>query len=168
MSCRTTDAYVHALNYLHTNVLPLCAKGIISDFELALRNALRKVVPETPLISCWFHHCQCLRRNIASNSELFKLIRSDKKAFEFYRTFQCLALLPDTKIENAFVQVAHEALKSFPQFESFVRYYEKQWIKQETPSNYSVFLKVILLQFNMIKMKLQSFNSSGYSDYGTS
>lgn len=147
MSNRNTEAYASVFNYIHTNVLPLHAKGIITDFELAMRNGLKTVVPDTPLYACWFHHCQCLRRNMASDPELFQLIKSDKKAFEIYRTFQCLALLPDTKIENAFVQIAHEALKNYTQFERFVRYYERQWIKKETPSNYSVFLKVILLQF---------------------
>lgn len=153
MSNRTTSAYISVLNYIHTNVLPLHAKGIITDFEKAMKNGLKAVVPDTTLLSCWFHHCQCLRKHMASNSELFKLVRSDKKAFEIYRTFQCLALLPHTTIENAFVQLANEALKSYAQFEFFVRYYEKQWIKQVTPVNYSVFLKVISSNFDDIKFK---------------
>lgn len=149
MSNKSTEAYESVFTFIHKNILPLHAKAIITDFELALRNGIKRVVPDTPLCSCWFHHCQCLRRMVASDPDLFALIRSDKKAFEFYRTFQCLALLPDVMIENAFVQLAHETLKSYPAFERFIRYYERQWIQKETPSKYSVFLQVLLYFANL-------------------
>lgn len=144
MSNRTTAAYESVFNYIHENLLQLNARGIITDFERALRNGLRSVVPDTKLYGCWFHHCQALRRKVASIPKLFALIRKDKKAKEYYRLFQCLALLPANKIEPAFNQIAHIALKSFPEYTKFIEYYEKQWIQKETPKNYSVFLQVIL------------------------
>lgn len=142
MSRQTTDAYKSVLGYIHENILPLNAKGIITDFELALRNALKHTVPETPLYCCWFHHCQAIRRKVASFPDLFALIRHNKNAREFYRQFQCLALLPHDKIKLAFDQIAFEALQSFPEFGKFVEYYDRQWIVRETPQRYSVFLLV--------------------------
>lgn len=142
MTNRTTEAYKSVFNYVHQNVLPLDSKAIITDFERALRNAIREVVPLTKMLGCWFHHCQALRRQVASISELFELIRDNKDARILYRKFQCLALLPASKIKISFDALAFEALSKFPQFEKFVRYYDNQWIKKEGPENYSVFLQV--------------------------
>lgn len=143
MSNRTKAAYESVFKYVHENLLQLDARAIITDFEVALRGGLRFVVPNTPLLGCWFHHCQAIRRKVASIPTLFGLIKRDARAAEFYRLFQCLALLPASKIEPAFIQIAHSALQSFPEFASFIEYYENQWIKKETPTSYSVFLQVI-------------------------
>lgn len=142
MSNRTTEAYTSVYDYIHKNILPLNARGIITDFELALRNGLRSVVPATPLYGCWFHHCQALRRRVAADPKLLSLVRKDKNAGEIYRTFQCMALLPQDKIEPFFDQFAYETLQKLPEFAKFIEYYDKQWIKKETPKNYSFFLQV--------------------------
>lgn len=144
MSNRTTEAYKSVFGYVHENILPLDASGIITDFELAMRKGLEFVVSQTPLYCCWFHHCQSLRKRVARDPALFSLTRSDKKAALYYRTFQCFALLPATKIKSAFDQLAYEILQEFPAFENFIRYYDNQWIQRETPDSYSVFLLVKL------------------------
>lgn len=143
MSNRTAAAYKSVFKYVHENLLQLKARGIITDFEIALRSAIRSIVPETILLGCWFHYSQALRKKVASIPLLFKLIRKDERARELYRLFQCLALLPASKIEPAFNQIAHAALKSFPEFARFVDYFERQWIRKETPQSFSVFLQVI-------------------------
>lgn len=143
MSNRTTEAYQSVFEYINENILPLSGKGIITDFEQALRNGLRNTVPETPLLGCWFHHCQALRRKLASIPALFEIVRRDKTAAEFYRKIQCLALLPPDKIKSAFDQLAFDALQKYPEFSNFVEYYDKQWIRKVTPAGFSVFLQVI-------------------------
>lgn len=143
MSRKTTDAYKSVFSYIHKNILPLDAGGIITDFELALRIGLRHIVPKTPLYCCWFHHCQAVRRKVASLPDLFALIRNDKKAREIYRQIQCLALLPHKQIKPAFEQIAFEAIQLYPAFGEFLKYYDRQWIVREKPENYSVFLLVI-------------------------
>lgn len=144
MSNRTTAAYKSVFDYIHRNILSLDVSAIITDFERALRNALRATVATTKLLGCWFHHCQALRRKVASISELFELVKRDKEARILYRRFQCLALLPAEKIKSAFEVLGFEALGKYPQFEKFIRYYDKQWIEREKPENYSVFLEVSL------------------------
>lgn len=156
MSNRTTKAYQSVFEYIHKNILPLHGKGIITDFEQALRNALKDVVPETPLYGCWFHHCQALRRKVASIPELFEIIRKEAKAAEFYRKMQCLALLPADKIKDAFDQLAYDALQIYPEFGKFVDYYDKQWIRKITPVGFSVFLMV---KFIFIWYHLPNINS---------
>lgn len=143
MSNRTTQAYQSVFEYVHNFILPLDGKGIITDFEQALRNGLRNVIPDTPLYGCWFHHCQALRRKLASIPKLFDISRKEFKAAEFYRKIQCLALLPADKIKDAFDQLAYEALQNYPEFAEFVNYYDSQWIRKVTPAGFSVFLQVI-------------------------
>lgn len=142
MSNRTTRAYESVFQYIHQNVLPLDARAAIMDFERPMRNGFSAVVPCVKLLGCWFHHCQALRRKVASQCELLELIKSDKDARIFYRKFQCLALLPASKIKMAFDQLAFSALDKFPQFEKFLRYYDNQWLQREEPESYSVFLEV--------------------------
>lgn len=153
MSNRTTASYEKVFNYINTEILNLDGATIMTDFERAMRNALRKIAPNSVLLACWFHFCQALRRKIASIPELFFLIRSNTEARIFYRQFQCLALLPADKIEAAFVQLAYNALKKFKQFERFVKYFDKQWIKSETPEGFSVFNKVNSYFFRPFRKK---------------
>lgn len=157
MSKRNTDIYESALNYVNEHILPLKAGAIITDFEKAMRNGIRSVVPGVKLLSCWFHHCQALRRKVASNFNLFSLVRQNEKARSIYRKFQCLALLPATDIKPAFDVLAYEALTLFPEFESFITYYEKQWIKNETPANYSLFLEVDFERFFLLNCLINFF-----------
>lgn len=148
MTNRTTQAYQSVFEYIHSFVIPLDGKGIITDFEQALRNGLKNTVPNTPLYGCWFHHCQALRRKVASISELFEIIRKEPKAAEYYRKMQCLALLPANKIKDTFDQNAFEALQNYPEFAKFVDYYDKQWICKVTPIGFSVFLQVNFTNWN--------------------
>lgn len=151
MSKRTTDIYGSALGYVNKNILSLRVGTIITDFERALRYSIREIAPETKILGCWFHHVQALRRKVSLN-ELFALIRHNEIAkvlyhkFQsskvLYHKFQSLALLPEEKIKPAPDQLAYEALKAFPQFEKLVQYYDKQWIRRETPKSFSVFLEV--------------------------
>lgn len=153
MSNRTTASYEKVFNYINTEILNLNGVTIMTDFERAMRNALRKIAPDSVLLACWFHFCQALRKKLASIPELFFLVCSNMEAKIFYRQFQCLALLPADKIEGAFVQLAFNALKKFQQFDRFVDYFDKQWIKRETPKSFSVFMKVYLHFFVNVKTK---------------
>lgn len=145
MSNRTTEAYRSVFSYINENLLSLNGSTIITDFERPLRNSLKQVVSDVTILGCWFHHCQAIRRMVASIPSLFHLILHDKDARMLYRKIQCLALLPPDKIKPAFDQIAYESLKKYPQFERFIRYYDFQWITRETPDSYSVFLQVRLI-----------------------
>lgn len=145
MTRRTTEAYVAALKYVHENLIELNGKGIITDFECSMRASLEKVVPLLKVYGCWFHHCQALRRILASIKSLFELVRTNDAAKTIFRQFQCLALLPAEKIEHAFVWLLREALtvNKFAEFAPFIEYYKKQWLRRVKPINYSVFMQDI-------------------------
>lgn len=139
MSRRTTESYKSVFEYINKNILKLNGSTCISDFERALRNALEEIAPDITLLGCWFHHFQALRKKLASDFELFSLVRSNDDAKILFRKFQCLALLPPELIQPAFHQLAFRALKAFPQFARFIGYYDMQWMNRETPASFSVF-----------------------------
>lgn len=141
MTKKTQKAYEHALRFVNENVFSLQCKAIITDYECAMRQAIRTVVPTVKLLGCWFHYSQAIRRKVASLSELFDLVRSNEKIRNMYYKIICLALLPYDKIEKAFNELALEGLKLTKEFTPFVKYFQNQWLKRVGPKNFSVFLE---------------------------
>lgn len=139
MRKRTIEAYLSVLEYIHNNIIPIRGKGFIIDFEKAMRQALRRVAPNIPILGCWFHMCQALRRKLASIKELFELVRSDSECKEHFRRFQCLALLPEKDITPIFIRLSREALTKSTLFGAFVDYFHNEWISRVTPKFFSVF-----------------------------
>lgn len=67
--------------------------------------------------------------------------RKNKKAKIIFRKFQCLALLPYDKINDAFVYLLREALNehNFKEFSPFIAYFKKEWLEIVKPQFFSVF-----------------------------
>lgn len=139
MTKRTTEAYVNALRYVNDKLIPLEGKGIIMDFEKAMRAAMKIVAPNLPACGCLFHHIQALIRKMRSFSELYELIRTNDEARALFRKYLALALLPASLIETAFKAILKETFEKFTQFAPFVSYYNNEWIKIVKPKFYSVF-----------------------------
>lgn len=140
MTNRTTDAYVAALKYVNDHLLEINGSGIIIDFEKAMRAAVKKVAPNIPILGCWFHFCQALRRQMASMKNLLALTKENFDAKLIFRKFQCLALLPYDKIKDGFVYLLREALNEneFKEFAPFIDYFKKEWMQIVTPEYFSV------------------------------
>lgn len=141
MTRKTQVAYEHALNYVDKHVFPLSCEAIITDYECAMRQAIRKILPNVKLLGCWFHYAQAIRRKVASLPELFHLVRTQQKFRMIYLKFICLALLPHEKIEKIFHELALEGLKLSEAFTPFVKYFRNQWLNRVGPKNFSVFLE---------------------------
>lgn len=141
MTRKTQKAYEHALRYIHENILTLHCEAIITDYEQAMRQAIKTVVPGIKQLGCWFHYAQCIRRKVASHAELFKQIRTNEIARNMYYKMICLALLPHGKIAKAFNELALEALQVSKTFTPFIKYFQDQWLKRVGPMNFSVFLE---------------------------
>lgn len=141
MTRKTQKAYEHALRYINENLFPLECEAIITDYETAMRQAIKKVVPGIKLLGCWFHYSQSIRRKVASLSKLFQLVRTDDKIRNIYYKMICLALLPHDKIEKAFHELALDGLQMSKEFTPFVKYFQSQWLKRVGVKNFSVFLE---------------------------
>lgn len=132
MTQKTKEAYTHLFKYIEENVCSLQCSSFMSDFELAMRNAIAEVWPNADYTTCWFHLCQACERQVAKNNALLKLLRSkNKEAIVIYKKILALALLPADEIVGAFEKLATEAMSKFPtQFRPFLSYYRKQWIQK--------------------------------------
>lgn len=140
MTRRTTAAYVNALEFIHTKLIPLKGKGLIIDFEKAMRAAVKQVTTDLDIYGCWFHFCQSIRRKMMSIKGLSELVRTENKPKKLFRKFQCLALLPAHSIEAAFTDLSRDALKYSQHFTEFIDYFHREWIQIVKPQHFSVFL----------------------------
>jgi hypothetical protein len=140
MSAKTETIYKEIFLYIEKNITTLNPVSFVTDFELALRKAIRYVYPAVTLTSCWFHFCQCLRRKASGIENFLKTIYVTVEAYKLYFKFMALPLLPPHMIENSFNELKSYAYAQFGDlFGSFLSYFEHQWIikVQKKNQNYS-------------------------------
>lgn len=65
MTNKTQEAYEAVFEFMHRNVMSLNCKIFMTDYETAMRNALKRVVERLELSACWFHFTQACKRNAA-------------------------------------------------------------------------------------------------------
>lgn len=129
MSRKSEACYTHALDYVHKNLFDMSCKLSMSDFELAMRKALRTVITNIPTKGCWFHYCQALCRKAKTIKGFLKFIAKNIKAREVYKQFYHLPLLPVDQIENGFKILQEQAALTKNQlFMEFVSYFKSQWM----------------------------------------
>lgn len=127
---KSQAAYEHLFDFINTNVFKLSTvASFTTDYEVAMRNALRKINPTAKIYACHFHYCQALKRKASQIVGLVKLFRSRNgaKAQTIYYRLQCLPLLPAVHIKDAFDVLKKEALEiKHPALNAFMLYFEKQ------------------------------------------
>lgn len=62
MTRKTKEAYVAMFEYIESQVVALNPESVMSDFETALRNAVRLVYKCSTRV-CYFYLCQAVRKN---------------------------------------------------------------------------------------------------------
>lgn len=132
MSRKSTEAYEKVFNYIDTHIMSIKnAASFTTDYELAMRKALRTFSPSSALYSCYFHYCQAVKRNAYQTDGFIKFINSNANAKSIYYRLLCLPLLPSEYIDKCFIELKGEANKINKQaFRSFMRYFKNQWIKK--------------------------------------
>lgn len=60
MTHKTTAAYTHIFRHIHEELWSLDASMFMTDYELAMRNAIRGLFPNADHRCCWFHFCQVI------------------------------------------------------------------------------------------------------------
>lgn len=131
MTRKTQRAYQHLLEFIEKNVCSLKCKSFTSDYEIALRNALAILYPNTRLVACWFHYSQALKRKVRQLPGFERFLRGNEAAEKIYYKLQCLPLLSSQHILSAFEHLKREALAiDKSKFRSFLKYFEQQWIRK--------------------------------------
>lgn len=131
MSRKTKRAYAHVFKYIRDNLIELEGASIMSDFEIAMRRALKEVFPNTKLISCWFHFTQAAKKRAMQTPQLIPYLLQSEEARAIYYKLLSLPLLPAHSILDEFKKLKIIALANHRKyFADFINYYEKQWIKK--------------------------------------
>lgn len=128
MSKKSQACYTHLFQTLK-ELFPLNGKSVMTDFELAMRNAIRTVYPTLKMYTCWFHFCQAAKRKASQLMHLAAQLKINANIRSAYYKLLCLPLLSAADIIPCFrmiqSQVADERV-----FKPFMQYFERQWIKK--------------------------------------
>lgn len=132
MSKKTEDSYRSMFEYIEENIFQLEVDCFTTDYEKAMRNAIKSVYTNATLISCWFHYCQALRRKCSKIKHFFVCAAKNETVERIFHKFLALPLLPPSKIQEAFdlLKLALGCMQPRQPFEEFLKYYEKQWLRK--------------------------------------
>jgi hypothetical protein len=155
MSNKSSILYELVFQYLKRR-LGIIPSKIMSDYEMSMRKAVRKVWTKSVLKGCYFHYLQAVRKRIKSSKYLTKLIQKNKLAYNVMMLFHKLPLLPFNHINNGYeaiiqYQKFNGLLNSF---ENFNNYFSKTW-----KNKFSFSTLCISKEKHKTNNFLESFNS---------
>lgn len=130
MSRKTEVAYKAVFKYINEKVLTLVGcESFTTDYELAMRNALRALDPNARMITCLFHLCQAVKKRAWQTAGLAELIKTNKNIRSIYYRLQCLAILPAIHIRSTFRELWDEASKlNESALMLLLEYFNNQWL----------------------------------------
>lgn len=129
MTRKTKEAYIHLFNYIETDIMQLKARSFMTDFERAMRGALREVHPTASFYTCWFHFTQAVKRHAMEIGGLIGHVRNNTALAKVYYQLMCLPLLPPNEIVPTFQLVKEETIAEHGNvLNKFFRYFERQWL----------------------------------------
>ncbi|XP_034944772.1 uncharacterized protein [Chelonus insularis] len=141
MTHKTTECYDKLFKHIQKRFPTFSPSRYMSDYEVAVGNAIEATYPNIQATHCYFHYSQAIMKR----ARKLKLISSqhnkftDPDIFIILKQIISLALLEPSQIEITFQQCKKNCLKDFGDFfKNFFVYFEKFWIKKITPSEFSV------------------------------
>lgn len=124
-------AYKHVFKFIEENIVSLICASFTTDYELAMRNALKQMYPHVKRFACYFHFTQAVKKRAYQTTGLVVLIFSNEKAKSVYYRLQCLPLLSPEHIKPMFIELKDEAMRINKQvFKPFIKYFQNQWIEK--------------------------------------
>lgn len=135
MSKKSTACYDHALSYFDKKIFGLNCMSFTTDYEKAMRNALKKLFPDASFVNCYFHYTQAVKKKAWSTEAMHRLLSTNEDILFIYHRMQCLPLLPAEHIPACFNELQDEAFadeKFRKILKPFFTYYHNQWIVKVT------------------------------------
>lgn len=141
MNRRTQAAYEAVFQFINAKVFDLSGtKKFITDFELALRNALSSKYPSASFTACAFHFAQAIYKHAKKINGFLEFIRHNDKVKKIFYKLLYINLLPPIQIDLLFNQLRKEAEEiDDPKLNSFINYFRRQWILKEGSWRITVF-----------------------------
>lgn len=140
MNRKTQLSYEAVFDFIDAKILNLsAAKMFVTDYEIAMRNALKVKAPSAKFTACQFHMAQNCRKRATKIPGFIDLIKSNKSVHNIYYKLMYLALLPSKFIDQMFETLRERAKEiNDPKLNKFMKYYRLQSIKREGAANISV------------------------------
>ena len=140
MSHKDEELYIAVILKLKDFIPQLLPTNIMSDWERGSRNAFRHAYPGIRIYGCWFHYTQAIWRKV-QKCGLTSCYRNNPELALFVQKIMAIPLLPCDLIHSTYYVLQTPALQPIDKWklDSFLRYFEKQWLKQVNPSELSVF-----------------------------
>ncbi|XP_057325107.1 uncharacterized protein LOC130667497 [Microplitis mediator] len=142
MTNKAEVCYVKIFEFIKNKFPTFDPSSYMSDYEIGLHNALKRVFPKIIARHCYFHYSQAIFRK----AQQLKLINKSKNSqtdpdiFIVLHQINRLPLFPPNLIEQAYSVIKEEAINDFgDMFNTFFDYFESFWLRQITPAGFSVY-----------------------------
>ncbi|XP_050519261.1 uncharacterized protein LOC126893282 [Diabrotica virgifera virgifera] len=108
---------------------------IVIDFEMAVVNTFRRLVPNIRVHGCFFHFCQAIWRKVQQLG-LAQLYRDEQFFKTLIKSFCALSFVPPAEVSQVFELLETELIDSFGEDErchSFIDYFITTWVGRTLP-----------------------------------
>ena len=100
---------------------------IMCDFEIALRNSLKKTFPEAKISGCYFHYTKCLYDKAKTLG--LKRRQLKKQTYALICYLQILIHCPIEERKTFFEKIENHFKNIDNNFTTFLKYYKKNWLE---------------------------------------
>lgn len=132
MTRKTAECYSHVFRFIESEVFELKPTEFITDFEIAMRNAISECYPRARLHGCWYHFSAALRKRLIKEG-LFQLIKIDEDAAAIKKMMMSLPLLPANNFDEGYKHIKKIASRNkylSKKFMGFFKYFDNFWCAQ--------------------------------------
>lgn len=132
MTNKTTEAYQDVFKFIEAQSFKVQPSLVMTDYEEALRNAIKNVWPNCDIRGCEFHYKQAINRRCRTDPILKELLKKSFSARKIKRMLMSIPLLPANKILEGYkiIQDFAKEKKMDRQFAELFLYFERQWLRK--------------------------------------
>lgn len=132
MTKKTEESYASIFKYIQEHIFQLEPVSFTTDYEVAMRNAIKRIYKNAILVACWFHYTQALRRKCSKIDNFFLHAAQNEMINRIFHKFLAIPLLPPNKIREGFelLKLALQCMEPRKPFKEFLTYYERQWLRK--------------------------------------
>lgn len=132
--CRKTEhSYVELFTCLKAYLQP---KSVMSDFESAAINAIKKVIPDAEIKGCFFHFCKALYRKIQEKYQT--RYACDTNFMHSCKMVMALAYAPPGEMRILYDSLVKSEGFPHDDLADFLTYFEETWLGYKKNRNRTI------------------------------
>lgn len=132
MTNKTLQAYQDVFQFIEDNLFKMEPQSFMTDFEDAMRTAIKNRWPNCEINGCWFHFKQAVQRRCNILPGMKRLLNKSFHARKIKNMLMSIPLLPEDKIKEGYqsIQDYSKKWKLDAQFAELFAYFERQWLRE--------------------------------------